>query len=107
MCLSLIPISAYTRTLSSSIDKQFSTAYIYYMGATRIWTQDFEFAKQALYHLSHTYTSHSFFFGVCGTGAWTQSLHIEPLQQPFFVMSVFHIGSHKLFAHPGFEPPSS
>jgi hypothetical protein len=26
---------------------------------------------------------------------------------PFFVMGVFKIGSHKLFAQPGFEPQSS
>jgi hypothetical protein len=23
---------------------------------------------------------------VCGTGVWTQGLHLEPLHQPFFVM---------------------
>jgi hypothetical protein len=29
---------------------------------------------------------------------WTQSLHLEPLHQPFFVKGVFKIGSYKLFA---------
>jgi hypothetical protein len=36
-------------------------------------------------------------------GRWTQDLHLEPLHQPFFVMSFFEIGSHKLFARAGFE----
>jgi hypothetical protein len=31
-------------------------------------------------------------------GFWSQGRHPEPLQQPFFVMSIFEIGSHKLFA---------
>jgi hypothetical protein len=32
------------------------------------------------------------------TAAWTQSLHLEPLHQPFLVMGFFSTGSHKLFA---------
>jgi hypothetical protein len=48
-----------------------------------------------------------FFFFFCGTGVWTQGLHLEPLHQPFFVMVVLEIGSHKLFAQAGFEPQSS
>jgi hypothetical protein len=39
----------------------------------------------------------------CGIGVRTQGLHLEPLHQPFFVMSAFKIGSHKLFAQTGFE----
>jgi hypothetical protein len=46
------------------------------------------------------------FFLPC-TGAWTQSLHGEPLHQPFFVMGIFEIGSHELFAQAGFELRSS
>jgi hypothetical protein len=34
----------------------------------------------------------------CGTGSCTQGLHLEPFHQPFFVMSVFKIGSRELFA---------
>jgi hypothetical protein len=26
-----------------------------------------------------------FFFFFCGTGAWTQGLHLQPLHQPFFL----------------------
>jgi hypothetical protein len=35
-----------------------------------------------------------FFFFLMGgsTGAWTQGLHLEPLPQPFFVMSFFEVG---------------
>jgi hypothetical protein len=47
----------------------------------------------------------SLFF--CGTGVWTQGLHLEPLHQPFFVMDFFEIGSHKLFPWAGFKPWSS
>jgi hypothetical protein len=28
----------------------------------------------------------------CGTGAWTQGQHLEPLHQPFFVMDFFQDG---------------
>jgi hypothetical protein len=34
----------------------------------------------------------------CDTGVWTQGLHLEPLQQSFFVKRFFETGSHKLFA---------
>jgi hypothetical protein len=34
-------------------------------------------------------------------------LYLEPLYQPFFVMSVFEIVSQELFAQAGFEPQSS
>jgi hypothetical protein len=30
-----------------------------------------------------------FFFFTCGTGVWTQQLHLEPLEQTFFVMGIF------------------
>jgi hypothetical protein len=43
---------------------------------------------------------------ICGTGVWTQGLHFEPLHQPFFVMGIFEIGSHKLFAWASFKPQS-
>jgi hypothetical protein len=33
--------------------------------------------------LVHSFPSVSFFF-FCGTGAWTQGLHLEPLHQPYF-----------------------
>jgi hypothetical protein len=33
----------------------------------------------------------SFFF--CGTRAWTQGLHLEPLYQPYFCEGFFEIGS--------------
>jgi hypothetical protein len=37
-----------------------------------------------------------FFFFFCGTGAWTQSLHLEPLHQPsFFCKRFFEIGSRR------------
>jgi hypothetical protein len=45
-----------------------------------------------------------FFFS---TEAWTQSLHFEPLHQPFSVMGFFEIGSCGLFALTGLEPRSS
>jgi hypothetical protein len=48
-----------------------------------------------------------FFFFFCSTGVLTQGLHLEPLHQPFFVMSFFEIGSLELFAQAGFEPWSS
>jgi hypothetical protein len=32
---------------------------------------------------------------------------LEPLHQPFFVMALFAVGSHELFAQAGFEPHSS
>jgi hypothetical protein len=35
---------------------------------------------------------HGFWF-FCGTGVWTQGLHPDPLQQSFFVMGFFEIGS--------------
>jgi hypothetical protein len=47
----------------------------------------------------------SLFF--CGTGTWTQDLHLEQLQQSFFIMGFFEIGSYKLFAQTGFESLSS
>jgi hypothetical protein len=49
----------------------------------------------------------SIFFFFCGTGFWTQGLHLESLCQPFFVMGFFKIGSHKLFAWAGFKSWSS
>jgi hypothetical protein len=39
----------------------------------------------------------------CGTGVWTQSLHLESLYQPIFVLGIFEIGSHKLFAWVHFQ----
>jgi hypothetical protein len=33
----------------------------------------------------------NFFFFFCSTGVWTQSLHLEPLHQSFFVMGSFEI----------------
>jgi hypothetical protein len=39
-----------------------------------------------------------FIYFFCGTGVWTQSLHLEPLHQPFCVMGFFEIGCHELFA---------
>jgi hypothetical protein len=36
-----------------------------------------------------------FFFFLCGTGAWTQGLHLEPFHQPFFVKGFFEIGSRR------------
>jgi hypothetical protein len=47
------------------------------------------------------------FIYLFGTAAWTQSLHLEPLHQPFFVIGIFEIGSLELFAWAGFEPRSS
>jgi hypothetical protein len=43
----------------------------------------------------------------CGTGVWTQGLQLELLNQPFFVMNFFELGSFELFAQAGFEPQSS
>jgi hypothetical protein len=41
---------------------------------------------------------------VCGTGAWTQGLHLEPLHWPsFFVIEFFEIGFYKLFAQATFK----
>jgi hypothetical protein len=57
------------------------------------------------YTLSHSNSPFwDFFFG---SRIRTQGLHLEPLQQPFFVMDFFEIGSLKLFALAGFEPQSS
>jgi hypothetical protein len=47
------------------------------------------------------------FFFFCGTRAWTQGLHLEPLHQPLFMLGIFEIGPHKLFALAGFKPQSS
>jgi hypothetical protein len=48
-----------------------------------------------------------FIYLFLSTEIWTQGLHLEPLHQPFFVMSFFDIGSHDLFSHAGFKPWSS
>jgi hypothetical protein len=47
----------------------------------------------------------NFFF--CGTGAWNQGLHLEPLYQTFFAKGFSEIGSLELFAWANFErePP--
>jgi hypothetical protein len=37
------------------------------------------------------------FFLLCGTGVWTQGLHLEPLHHPFSVKGFFEKGSHELF----------
>jgi hypothetical protein len=37
-----------------------------------------------------------YWFIYCGTGFWTQGLHLESLHQPFFVKGFFEIGSLKL-----------
>jgi hypothetical protein len=57
--------------------------------------------------LGFKFKLHKFFFLFCGTGAWTQSLHIEPLHHPYFCEGFFEIGSHWLFAQSGFKPWSS
>jgi hypothetical protein len=46
-----------------------------------------QLAKQAFYHLSHTSSlfCSGYLFIFCGTGAWTQGLHLEPFHQPFFL----------------------
>jgi hypothetical protein len=44
-----------------------------------------------------------FSFLLCGTGVWTQGLHLEPLHQPFFKMGFFEIGSWELFAWGWFQ----
>jgi hypothetical protein len=41
-----------------------------------------------------------FFFFFCGPGAWTQSLNLEPLHQPYFCEGFFKIGSHRTI-YPG------
>jgi hypothetical protein len=43
----------------------------------------------------------------CGTGAWTQGFHLEPLHQPYFREGLFAIGSRELFPWVDFEPRSS
>jgi hypothetical protein len=48
-----------------------------------------------------------FFFFFCGTGAWTQDLHLEPLHQPYFCEEFLERGSHELFAQAGFNLRSS
>jgi hypothetical protein len=45
----------------------------------------------------------AFFF--CSTGIWTQGIHLEPLHQPFFVMSFSKIRFCELFAQAGFRWP--
>jgi hypothetical protein len=43
-------------------------------------------------------------FVFSGTGAWTRSLHLEPLHQPLFCDGFFSrwgLTNHKLFAWPG------
>jgi hypothetical protein len=44
------------------------------------------------------------FLCVCGNGVSAQGLYLEHSTSPFFVKSVFKIGSHELFASTGFEP---
>jgi hypothetical protein len=75
-----------------------------------VWTQGFMLAKQVLYHLCHTSSpfcsGYLFMFCFGSTEAWAQGLtlarqaflSLEPLRQPFFVLGIFEIGSHKLFA---------
>jgi hypothetical protein len=43
----------------------------------------------------------------CGTGIWTQGLHLEPLHHPYFCEGFFKIGSRELFSQAGFKPQSS
>jgi hypothetical protein len=43
-----------------------------------------------------------FFFFFCSTRVWTQGLQLDPLSQSIFVMFIFEIGSHQLFAQAGF-----
>jgi hypothetical protein len=38
-----------------------------------------------------------YLFIYCGTGAWTQGLHLESLHQLFFVKCFLEMGSHELF----------
>jgi hypothetical protein len=47
------------------------------------------------------------FFLFCGTGAWTQGLHLEPLHQPYFYEGFFEVGSLELFAQADFKPQSA
>jgi hypothetical protein len=44
---------------------------------------------------------------VCSTGVWTQSLHLEPLNQPFYVKDFLEIESRKLLAQASLDlnPP--
>jgi hypothetical protein len=44
-----------------------------------------------------------YYYYFCITGAWSQGLHLEPLQQPFFVMGFLQIGARELFAQAGLE----
>jgi hypothetical protein len=44
-----------------------------------------------------------FFFFFCSNGVLTQGLHLEPLHQPFYVMSLLVIVSHDLFTWTGIE----
>jgi hypothetical protein len=48
-----------------------------------------------------------FLFLFDGAGIQSQdragALPLEPLHQPFFVLSIFNIGSHELFAWAAFE----
>jgi hypothetical protein len=41
------------------------------------------------------------------TGASTQDLHLSSSTTPFFVMGIFEIRCHELFAQAGFESQSS
>jgi hypothetical protein len=57
-----------------------------------------------------TWTQHwncVLFCFVCGSGSWTQDLHLEPLQQPYLCAGIFEMGLHELFALAGSEPWSS
>jgi hypothetical protein len=48
-----------------------------------------------------------FFFFFCGTGVWTQALHLEPLYQPYFCEGFFEIGSPRTICPACFKPRSS
>jgi hypothetical protein len=41
---------------------------------------------------------------VCGTSVWTQSLHLEPLHQPFYVINFFRDRVSQTICLGGFEP---
>jgi hypothetical protein len=56
--------------------------------------------------LSHTSSPRGHFF-FCGTRAWTQGLHLEPLHQPFFCDGCFKTGFCELFPWAGFKLWSS
>jgi hypothetical protein len=43
---------------------------------------------------------------VLGVEFRSYKLHLEPLNQPFFVKGFFKIGSRELFPQAGFEPQS-